>query len=184
MNPVIELLNARWAGRAIEPDKPIPESALQDLTEAARLTPSCYNKQPWRFLFLQSPEALEKGRGALAGGNRAWAVKAPLLIVAYSRPQDDCQLPDGREYHQFDLGMSVMNIMLAAAHHHLAARPMAGFNPAKIKGAFSLEDDCKPLVMIAAGYPSPDESHLPEYYRGLADKHRQRKPVSEIVQYL
>jgi nitroreductase len=182
-NSIIEILHARKATRSIS-QEPLPENIIVELIEAARLTPSCYNNQPWRFLFLESAEALAKGYDALSRGNRAWASRAPLLIVGYSRRDDDCILPDGRAYHEFDLGMSAMNLMMAATHQGLVARPMAGFDPEKIRHSFKLDPNAQPLVMIAVGLPLDDESHLSDRYKGIGEKPRQRKDASEIVQRL
>lgn len=182
-NPVVDLLNKRHARRSIATDK-LPQNIVDDLIEAARMTPSCFNNQPWRFLFLQSPEALAKGHELLSEGNRPWAERAPLLIIAYSRIEDDCALPDGREYHQFDLGMAVMDVMLAATHHDLVARPMAGFDATKAKQVFNLADDQQPLVMIAVGFPADDVDHLPEYAKQLHLVPRERKDAAEIVKFL
>ncbi|MBU1937181.1 nitroreductase family protein [bacterium] len=180
-NPIIQLLEQRKATRSIS-QEPLPENIIEELIEAARLTPSCYNNQPWRFLFLETPDALAKGRDALSSGNRAWAERAPLLVVGYSRREDDCVLKDGRAYHEFDLGMSVMNLMLAATSCELVARPMAGFNPEKIKQAFQLDGDAQPLVMLVIGKESDDESPLPDNYKGVSKKPRERRKASEIVQ--
>ena len=182
-DPVVKLLEQRWAGRGIS-NEPISPEAVEILAEAARLTPSCYNNQPWRFIFLTGEEALAKGRETLTGGNRKWAVTAPLLVFAYSKPQDDCQTDDGRDYHQFDTGMAAMNLMLAATAQGLAARPMAGFEPEKVKQAFNLSDDDAPILAIAVGKPSTEEDHLPDYYKGLHKKPRKRKPKEEVIEIL
>jgi len=182
-NPVIELLEARLATRSIMPVA-LPDDVIEDLVEAARLAPSCRNFQPWRYLFLTSPMALENGRNVLAPGNLSWAGTAPLLIIGHTRKEDDCVIKDGRAYHQFDLGMSVMNIMLAATHHGLTARPMAGFDPVKTRAFFDLPDDAEPIIMLAVGKPGDDEAeHLPEHYRGIEGK-RERKDAGEIVTVL
>ncbi len=180
---VLELLRKRHATRAMEREA-LPEETVLDLAEAARLTPSCYNKQPWRFLFAASEEGRAKVLAGLAEGNRVWADRAPLLVVAYARRQDDCVLGDGRVYYQFDLGMAVMNLMLCATEHGLVARPMAGFDPAAIREAAGLEADEEPLVVVAVGRPSGDESHLPEHYRKIAHAPRERKPIEDIVRWL
>ena len=179
-NKVIELLNKRFATRAIS-SEPIPEEIIDELVEAARLTPSCYNQQPWRFLILESAEARDKGEEFLGKGNQVWALKAPLLIIGYAKPEDDCIIPDGREYFQFDLGLAVMNLILSATCRGLVARPMAGFEPDKVKSVFGLEKEHQPMVVIAVGYPSEDESHLPEHYQGLTKKPRQRKEAGKLV---
>jgi nitroreductase len=90
-------------------------------------------------------------------------------------------MPDGRAYHQFDLGMSTMSLLLAAAHHGLAARPMAGFDTAKARSAFSLGAMDQPMVDIAVGYTSDDESHLPARYKGKASAPRERKTADETI---
>lgn len=182
-SPVLRLLEDRIASRSFLPD-PVPEAKLQMILEAARLTPSCYNKQPWRFLVLVTQEGLGRGRKALTGGNRAWAIHAPVLIAGYSDPESDCRLPDGRDYHQFDLGMAVMNIMLEATHHSLTARPMAGFDPEILREEFSLEEDEQPFIMLALGKMGMDESRLPDGYKGLQEKPRTRVSLEEIARFM
>ncbi len=180
---VLDILRARRAGRAMETRK-IPRGAVRDMIEAARLAPSCFNNQPWRFLFLEGHDALVKGREALSEGNRLWASRAPLLIVAYSRREDDCQPRDGRQYHEFDLGMACMNLMLAATEHGLVCRPMAGFDLQAVREGFGLEEDQQPLLMLAVGYESADESFLPDEKRGLGRLPRTRKGPHEIAKRL
>ncbi len=177
---IIELLGARHATRSIS-SEPLDEATIDGLIEALRLPPSCFNNQPWRFLFLEGEEARSKAAKVLSDGNRAWASRAPLLVIGYSRKEDDCVLPDGRIYYQFDLGMSVMSLILAATEQNLVARPMAGFDPVKVRELFGLEFDQEPLVMLAIGRPSTDEDHLPEYAKGLANKPRERKQAAEVV---
>lgn len=181
-NEVINLLQKRHATRSIS-SKALGENVIDILAEAARLTPSCYNKQPWHFLFLLSKEALQNGSQLLAEGNHAWASRAPLLVLAWTKQEDDCVLDD-RVYHQFDLGLSVMNIMLAATAQNLVARPMAGFDAKAAKEMFSLDEDAQPLVMLAIGEPASDTDHLPEHVKNADKQPRQRKAVSEIVQII
>lgn len=182
-NSVLDLLTKRHASRAIA-TRAIPDEVVGELVEAARLAPSCYNRQPWRYIFITGETSLAIGRAALSGGNAVWASRAPLLIAAYSRKEDDCVTSDGRAYHQFDLGLSVMSLMLAATERGLTARPMAGFDVVAVREAFALEEDDEPLVMIAVGYPDEDESYLPEEKRGRDRQPRVRKDAGEIVRRL
>ena len=180
-NVVVDLLSARFPGRGIA-EAPLEGSVVEELAQAARLTPSCRNFQPWRFLFLRGEDALTRGRAALAEGN-GWARRAPLLVIATARREDDCHSPDGRDYYRFDLGMAVMNLMLAATARGLSARPMAGFDPAVVRERFDLEPDVEPVVMVAVGQPSTDDDDLPEHHRGGHLRPRVRKPAAEIVTF-
>jgi len=181
MIAITDLLHRRSATRAFA-FEPVDDEAIADLIDAARLTPSCYNKQPWRFMFLETPEARAWGCEVLAEGNRAWASHAPLLVIAYARRDDDCVLPDGRAYFAFDTGMAVMSLILAATELDLVARPMAGFDPDKLRARFQLDPADEPLVMLAIGYPSSDDAHVPEAYKG--NRPRSRKSADEVVRRL
>jgi nitroreductase len=178
---VVQLLQQRLSTRAIA-GTAIEDAVLDDILEAARLTPSCRNKQPWRFSVLRSEEARSVGARALMEGNRVWASRAPLLLVGHARKADDCELPDGRGYHRFDLGMAVMNLMLAATGHGLVARPMAGFDPEILRDYLGLDADADLLVMLALGLPGEDDAHVPAWARG--PQKRERKSREELIRFL
>ncbi len=50
-NPVLEAIKSRRAVRSYE-DKPVPESAIQTMLEAATYAPSAINVQPWKFTII------------------------------------------------------------------------------------------------------------------------------------
>jgi nitroreductase len=143
---------------------------------AAQLSASCFNKQPWRFLFLTEEEKLEKGRKALKDGNR-WAKTAPLLIVGFSNEDMDCRLSDGRDYYLFDLGMATQLLLLQAAELDLIARPMAGFSPDIIREEFNIPFRYDIYVMIAVGYVGDIDS-LDEKSRKKSSGSRKRNEIS------
>ncbi len=173
---ILEILNKRKASRAFS-NEPLSDEIIDKIKNAAQLSASCFNNQPWRFLFLTSESALEKGRTALSKGN-SWAEKAPLLIAAFSKPDLDCQLKDGRQYYQFDVGMAVQNILLQATELNLVARPMAGFKPDVIKEEFNLPDEYEVIVMIAVGYEG-NMDDLSEDLQKRSRAPRQRNPLSD-----
>ena len=180
---IVDTLMARFASRSISPE-PLVQKVIDDLVEAIRLTPSCYNNQPWRYIFLHTAEGLAKAKDFMVPYNYVWASKAPLIVIGYTKKDDDCVLKDGRAYHEFDLGMATMNLMLAATAHNLVARPMAGFKPDLIETMFELPEGCKALIVLAIGKYSADESHLPEKLRGANSQPRVRKAASEIIRFV
>lgn len=170
----LDLLKGRSAYRAIDP-RPVEKDKLQALLQAAQLSASCMNNQPWRFLVLDDAEALKKGREALAEGNY-WAKTAPVLFVGFSRADLDCRPADGREYFLFDLGMACQNLMLQAAELGLVARPMAGFRPAVIQQEFHIPESYTILIVIAVGYEG-DLSTLKEHHQKVSVAPRTRNPI-------
>ena len=175
---VLELLEGRKATRAID-QRSVESAKIDAILQAARLSASCANNQPWRFLVLTEPVPLEKGREALSRGNY-WAKTAPVLVFGYSKPDLDCQLSGERDYYLFDLGMAVQNILLQATELDLVARPMAGFSPDKVRQAFGLADEYRVMVAIAIGYPG-DIATLDEKKQAVSLAARTRLPLEETV---
>jgi len=173
---LLDLLKTRSAYRAIA-SHPVERDKIQAMLEAAQLSASCMNFQPWRFLVLDDAEALEKGRRALADGNY-WARTAPVLMIGISRADLDCRPADGREYFLFDLGMATQNLMLQATEFRLVARPMAGFKPSVIREAFRIPEAYTIAVVIAVGYEG-DLSTLNENHRKVSIAHRTRNPLEK-----
>jgi nitroreductase len=169
-----DLLKARSAYRAISP-RPVEKERLRAMLEAAQLSASCMNNQPWRFLVLDEEEALQKGREALAEGNY-WAKTAPVLLIGMSRVELDCRPADGREYFLFDLGMATQNLLLQATEFGLVARPMAGFRPSVIRDEFRIPEGYAILVVIAVGYAG-DLSTLKESHQKVSVAPRARNPL-------
>ncbi|MBS1262712.1 MAG: 5,6-dimethylbenzimidazole synthase [Calditrichaeota bacterium] len=182
-SPVLDLLHKRRATRAIRTD-PLPDDVIGRLVGAVRLTPSCANNQPWRFLFIRTEQDRAKASEAFTGGNLAWAPRAPLIVVGSANRDNDCKHDDGVTYHLFDTGMAVMNLMLEATALGLVARPMAGWKPELLREQFEFAADDDLVVMLAIGYPGDDESHVPDKYKRIEEKPRTRKRADEIVRHL
>ncbi len=172
---IIELLQKRKATRAFSIEK-LSEVIIEKLMNAAQLSASCFNNQPWRFLFLTEEDALEKGRKALSSGNY-WAKKAPLLIVGFSKKELDCQTKDGRKYYLFDLGMAVQLILLQATELNLVARPIAGYSPQVIHEEFDIPEEFEVYIMIVVGYEA-DINELDEKLQEKSRALRTRNPVA------
>lgn len=172
---LLKLLQERKASRAISTQK-CDDEIIEKLMHAAQLSASCFNNQPWRFLFLTEELALEKAGQALSNGN-SWAKKAPLMIVGFSKSDLDCQLKDGRDYFLFDLGMATQLILLQATELDLVARPMAGFSPEVIMREFDIPDEYMLFIMIAVGYEGNIEE-LDEMKQKVSTEPRKRNPLS------
>ena len=95
---VKETIRNRRAYRSLEKVE-ITKECMIDLAECAQITPSCFNNQPWRFVFVYEKKILEKLHEALSRGNE-WARAASMIIVVYSKKEYDC-LIGGREYYLY-----------------------------------------------------------------------------------
>ena len=180
MGELLQQIAERRAKRALREDA-VPEDVLQRVLTAATYAPSCFNSQPWRFVVVSSKEKLEVVRGYLSSGNY-WAKKAPVVILAATKADLDCQLSDGRDYAFFDLGQAVQSMILQAAKEGLVAHPIAGFKPVEIKRAFAIPDEFTLLTLVIIGNPGP-EDHLNDKHKELEHSERSRKDQSEVIAF-
>jgi nitroreductase len=156
-----DIIDQRRAYRSLAPAQ-ITEALIEDLADCAGLAPSCFNNQPWRYIFVDDAEILEKMKEALSKGNE-WAHAASMIIAVFSRRELDC-LVKGREYFLFDTGMATANMILRATELGLVAHPIAGFNEEKAKEILNLPGDMTLITLLIVGGRS--ESIRP----GLSDK--------------
>ncbi len=163
-------------------EKPIPTEILNKIKEIIRWSPSCANKQPWRFVFVQNEPTREKFNAALAQGNE-WAFKAPLLVALCAKEADDYSRDDDPvKYYQFDSGMACLSLLLGATHEGLMAHPMAGYDSKAVKDALSIPDEYHVQCVISVGYEGILDM-LDDRTKAKDETERTRKEISEIISH-
>ena len=171
------VIAARRSLRAYS-DRPVEPEKVERMLEAARWSPSCANRQPWRFVVVgrddPSRPALEE---SLDPGN-SWARRAPVLIVAGARKEDGAVV-ESRGYFLLDTGMALMSLLHRGADQGLLVHPMAGWKETPLRAALGLPDDFSPAAVVAVGYPGRAEE-LDEAARKKDEKPRSRKTLPEI----
>ncbi|MCK4537276.1 MAG: nitroreductase family protein [Candidatus Krumholzibacteria bacterium] len=154
---VREAIEKRRAYRALEAIE-IDDSTISELAGTARLAGSCFNKQPWRFVFVRSPEMLDQLHATLSKGNE-WAEKASMIVAVFCRKTDDCVI-NKREYYLFDTGMAVSAMILRATELDLVAHPIAGFDPEAARDVLKIPNDFLLITLLIMGKKSEDTSGL------------------------
>lgn len=162
-------------------DKSVEEGKVKDLMNAARWAPSCFNNQPWNYVFVREHDDSREGvEGALSTGN-GWAEKAPLIIVVGAKPSDSCDTND-LPYYMYDCGLSVMNMVVQAEHLGLKAHQMAGWDEEGVREAVGFPDDYRVVVVFTIGYEGSVEKLSDKLLKLVKDKlsrPRTRKDLSE-----
>jgi len=148
---VIEAIERRGAYRSFEAVR-ITDELVEDLARSAQLAPSCFNYQPWKFVFVYDEEMLVKMREALSKGNE-WVYAASLIIAVFGKREEDCNT-QGREYYLFDMGQASAFLQLRATELGLVAHPIAGFSESKVKEILGIPDEYKVITLINVGKKS------------------------------
>jgi len=173
-------IQTRRAYRSLAPVQ-ITKELVEDLAAAASLAPSCFNKQPWRFVFAYSPETLQKLKAAFSPGN-GWCQDASLVIAVFSKKELDCLMKDGREYYLFDTGMGVMSLILRATELGLVAHPIAGYDPQKVKEVLGIPDEMTVITLINVAKQADQISPrlTPDQAKGEPNR-PSRRPLNEFA---
>jgi nitroreductase len=153
----MEAIELRRAYRSLEPVT-ITKNLIKDLAKSAGLSPSCFNYQPWRFIFVKDTDVLSELHGVLSKTNK-WVQRASMLIAVFSKEDDDCKIR-GRLYHQFDTGIAVGFLMLRAAELGLVAHPFAGFREKTVKKILEIPEEYQLIALIAIGKKSNELNDL------------------------
>ena len=176
---VIEAIERRRAYRSLEAVK-ITDELVEDLARSAQLAPSCFNYQPWKFVFVYDEEMLVKMREALSKGNE-WVYAAPLIIAVFGKREDDCNT-QGREYYLFDMGQASAFLQLRATELGLVAHPIAGFGESKVKEILGIPDEYKVITLINVGKKSDKISTVLSEKQIEWEKNRpERKRLEEFI---
>ena len=168
----------RWSPRAFDPS-PLTDDQLAALFEAARWAPSCYNEQPWLFLYAVTPKDRARFGTALVPANQVWALRAPLLLFVLCRRRFRHNNRENR-HAPFDAGAAWLSLALQARKLGLHAHAMAGFSRQKACEILAVpQEDYDIMAAVAVGRRG-DSQILPDDV-AAREQPSQRKPLTEVA---
>ncbi len=176
---VTKAIENRRAYRSLDPVN-ITKEVVEDLAWHAQLAPSCFNNQPWRYVFVYDSDQLKKMHEALSQGNE-WARDASLIVAVLSKKDYDCVIRD-RVYHQFDTGLATAFLILRATELGLVAHPIAGYSPKKTREILGIPEDVEVIALIIVGKHSQELRPVLSEKQIEAEKIRpERHPFNTFV---
>ena len=143
-------------------DRAIREEVTRRIVEAARLTASASNVQPWHFVLVRERDALRK-LGSLVRTGPYTANAAAAVIVAYQKDKGEVGLSDASR--------AIQSMMVSAWGDGVASN-WTGFAGRldNVRKEFGLPDAYEVLAVVPFGYPK----------RKVIGR-KKRKPIGEIV---
>jgi nitroreductase len=176
---VKEAIKNRRAFRSLKPVK-VTKELIEDLAECAQITASCFNNQPWQYIFVYDSKILEDMKEALSKGNK-WAHDASMIIVVLGKQEDDCVIHD-RIYYRFDIGMATSAMILRATELGLVAHPIAGYSPKKTREILNIPEDVDVITLVIVGKKSDEINPILSEKQIESEKQRpERKKIEDFV---
>lgn len=141
-------------------DKPIPEAVIQQIVEAAHVTASSINGQPWHFVVVQDKEMLRQLATLARTG--PYIAQAPLAIVVGME-----QSP----YAVSDASRAIQDMILTAWAQGIGSNWVGFENLQEVNPVLGIPEEIKLLAILPFGYP----------VASVGKGKKKRKPLSEVV---
>ncbi len=152
--------------------EPVSTDLLLKCVDAARLSPSACNSQPWKYYVVNTPENAQKVRACVQpNGANKFTDKCPAFAIvteqeATLKPHVAERVKNKQKWAENDIGLSVAHYCLQAADLGLGTCIIGMVDEEKVKEFFGIEE--KVRLVIATGY-SADEAPRNKVRKALED---------------
>lgn len=174
----IDLVKKRTSCRNYE-NIPIKRELIDTCLEAARLSPSACNSQPWSFIVIDDPALLKSiYKNAFCGiySMNSFVAKAPVLVLIITEKSRYTarlgSLLKGTKYNLIDVGIACEHFILQATELNIGTCWIGWFSEKGIKKALNLNKNVHIDAIISCGYPAE-----------IQNKRSNRKSLNEIRTY-
>ena len=159
-NEIFESVRTVMAIREYD-DRPLPEDVARRIVEAAHLTASASNRQPWHFVLVRDPKSVRK-LGTLIRTGPYTSGAAAAVIVAYEK--------EAGQYGMSDASRAIQSMILVAWGDGVGSN-WTGFGGMEdVRKEFAIPDSYDVLAVLPFGYPK----------RKVVGK-KKRKPFKDVV---
>jgi nitroreductase len=140
--------------------KPIPSEVVRRIVEAAWLTASSINGQPWHFIVVEEPETLQKLGGLARSG--PYIAQAPLAIVVAMEKSI---------YAVSDASRAIQSMILTAWSEGVSSNWVGFGNLSAVNPLLGIPEEIDVLAIVPFGYTD----------RVIGKGKKKRKPLAEIA---
>lgn len=163
----MDLINVRYSVRRYK-SKPVEGEKLEKILEALRVAPTAANKQPFKFIVVNT-EGREEELKTIYGAE--WFTQAPIVICGCAVPEEGWVRRDGKNYSEVDVTIAMDHLILEATNLGLGTCWIAAFNADAARRVLNLPEGVEPVLFTTLGYPAEEP------------RPKTRKELSQVVRY-
>lgn len=166
-----EIAQARQSCRSYDPTRAVEEEKLTAILEAARLSPSACNGQPYHFSVCRGENAKAVAKACQGMGMNKFATDAQVLLVISEEPY--CKSAavgakvKGNDYRSIDIGIAAAYITAEATAQGLGTCILGWLDSDKIKDICHLDGAVR--LVITVGYAKEDDKLRTKKRKDLKD---------------
>ena len=173
----MEIANNRQSCRSYDSARPVEQEKLEAILEAARLSPSACNGQPYHLTVCtgEKAEAVALATRGMGGMNK-FAVQAPVMIVVSEAPYVKSAALGAKlkknDYRSIDIGIMTAYLTAEATAQGLSTCILGWLDDEKIRSICGT--DATTRLVITLGYAA----------EGDKLREKKRKSLDELVSYV
>ena len=154
-----ELILTRQSCRSYDAEREVEDEKIEKILEAARLSPSACNGQPYHLTVCRGDAARKVASACMGGARNGFLKNAPIMIVISEEPYVERAEAGSKimklNYREMDIGLLSAQITLMAASLSLGSCMIGWFSEEKVQEVSGI--DKKVHLIISLGYPSEDD---------------------------
>ena len=170
-----EIAEKRQSCRSYEPTRQVEKEKLLRILNAARLSPSACNGQPYFITVCEGELAKSVAEATRGVGINKFTADAPILLVISERPYVPTAAFGAKvkknDYRSIDIGILAAYITAEAEACGLGTCILGWFDSEKIEKLCEISSPVR--LVITLGYPKEDEKLRP----------KKRKSLDELVKF-
>ena len=172
----IEIARARQSCRSYDENRPVEQEKLDAILEAAQLSPSACNGQPYHFTVCRGNAAREVAAATMGMGMNKFASQAPVCVVVSEEDYVKSAAVGAKlkknDYRSIDIGIATAYLTAEAAAQGLSTCILGWLDDEKIRAICHLTHPVR--LVITLGYAKEGDKLRP----------KKRKELSELVSYV
>ena len=171
-----ELVKVRQSCRKYDPSREVEKEKLDQILEAARLSPSACNGQPYHMTVCSGELKNAVAKATQGPGINGFVSDAPILIVIseedYVKSAAIGSKLKKNDYRSIDIGILATHITLMATELGLSTCILGWFSDDKIRRLCGLKSTVR--LVISLGYAREDDTL----------RQKKRKDLNDLVTIL
>ena len=159
-------------------DKEISRDDIKKCVEAARLTPSAHNSQPWTFVVIDDMELLEKVAdktyNAVVKFNK-FVTNAKVIVAVVIEKSHFAMVGSNKsdeDYNFIDIGSATEHFCLQAAELGIGTCILGYYDDKKVKKLLNVPQNKRIGLLISMGYSQFD-----------SPREKKRKDFDEVCRF-
>ena len=160
----LEIAKNRQSCRSYDSERQVESNKLEAILEAARLSPSACNSQPYYFTVCKGQKAKDVAKATMGMGMNKFAADAPVMVVLSEAPYNATAAAGAKfkknDYRSIDIGIAAAYLTAEAESQGLSSCILGWFDNERIQEICGITGAVR--LVFSIGYAKEGDTLRPK----------------------